>query len=205
MPRIQQIPVTEDAALDEACCGPRRHTKALALFAVIRSVGLVATLALLPGNVGAGEAGSAGRSPASKPVVIDGFDGEKLSGWVASSHFWADDRGHASDEELVEIGLNREAKYIKNGKGTLKVVSWPARARRQPAYVTLTKRPVLSPPKGADTLSLWLHSGGDKGTVTLRLFNSNTWANANVGIRLNFVGWRRFTFHKSEWHASVSG
>lgn len=162
-------------------------------------------LALLVGVAGAEETGLAQStqvaSPA-RPAVIDNFQSEEFSGWVATSHFWADGKGHANDEERVKISLNGDAKYVASGKGSLKVTSWPAKARRPNPYVTLTKQPIAPPADGTDTLSFWVYSEGDKGGVDLRLFNSKTWENACVGIRLRAVGWRRVTFHNSQFRGT---
>ena len=55
--------------------------KSPVLFAPTRLASLAAGLASMPGNTDAGEAGRAGRSPAAAPVVIDGFEDDKLPGW----------------------------------------------------------------------------------------------------------------------------
>jgi len=160
----------------------------------IRLLSMVVGLLLLGSSIEAGEKG----------IVIDNFEKGELSGWRASSHYWADNKPNRSDEKLVEISLNKEKKYIRTGKGSLCIKSWPVKAKRKSSYVIITKSHIPSPAEDTDTLSFWAYGEGDKGHFDLYFFNSKTWKKIVISrINLGFTGWKHFTFYKDEFKGNL--
>jgi len=118
------------------------RTRFLRVRTLLCSLVVIAAMGL-SSESSAAEAARGETQQAAACVVIDDFEGPDVSEWEASSWFWADDKGHRSDEELVRISLNRDAARIKSGKGSLKVTM--AQGRRKGSYCRLVRVPVRLP------------------------------------------------------------
>ena len=136
-------------------------------------------------------------------VVIDDFEDDALREWQGLSLKWVDGAGRDFGKALFELSINRDSRYVKQGRQSLRFRSWAA---EEGGYVILAKRLSKQSPGGPtapsslelDTLSLWIYRKEGTGAMTLRLFAPGG-KHVAADIDINFDGWRRFTFGPGDW------
>ena len=134
-------------------------------------------------------------------LAIDDLESETLQGWSANSLVWRDGAGHAADEELCSLSINRDPEYVKQGKQSVKLKCWAVDKKNKTngyllIYRTLPKAPTLK----TDALSMWIHGKktGGSGRISVNLLIPGGRRVAS-SIPVNFEGWRRVTLGPADW------
>jgi hypothetical protein len=133
-----------------------------------------------------------------KEVIVDNFEGEKLN-WRGIAFISSKEGGQEeSTEDVIKIELNKNEKYVKNGKQSLKVeysVKNPSDLKFAQISITSDK------PLGENNaISLWIFKVKGKMSLEFALFDNVSWKKRlSQAVPLNFEGWKLITLSLNDF------
>jgi len=136
-----------------------------------------------------------------KEVIVDNFEGEKLN-WRGIAFISSKEGGQEeSTEDVIKIELNKNEKYVKNGKQSLKVeysVKNPSDLKFAQISITSDK------PLGENNaISLWIFKVKGKMSLEFALFDNVSWKKRlSQAVPLNFEGWKLITLSLNDFTTS---
>jgi hypothetical protein len=140
-------------------------------------------------------------APKTKDVVFDGFEAEKPA-LMGKTFLSANGGQEETNDDSLKIDINKDAKFVKEGKQSLKVTysAKPVKDGEKFAMLSLTS----SKPMGANTaISFWVNKVKGKGSISLSLFDNVGWKKrTSQSISLDKDGWMQVKLAQADFTAA---
>ncbi|MFH1824562.1 MAG: chondroitinase family protein [Candidatus Firestonebacteria bacterium] len=168
----------------------------------MRKIILVLSLLLISGlSFSAKEVKKTDEVKEVKKVTVDNFEGEKCN-WNGLAFISAKEGGQEqSTEDTIKVDINKNEKYVKNGKQSLKVEY----SVKNPSDLKFAQISIVSdkPIGENNAISFWLFKAKGKASLEFALFDNVSWKKRlSQAVPLNFEGWKLITLSLDEFTTS---